>query len=117
MTTSDILTVVSREGPGGSTVLTVTGEIDRDSRAFLREAADEAIGRGDRRLVLHLAGLDFCDSSGLSLFVDLHRECATGSGWMRIAAASPVLLEMMRVTNLNRLLAVYDTTEAATAEP
>ena len=113
--TADILSVTTLEGPDASRVLIVTGEIDRDTRRHLSDAAGKVIADGHHRLILDLSGLSFCDSSGLSLLVDLHRETQTKSGWLRLVAASPVLCDMLRVTNLDRMFTVYDTVEAAAA--
>jgi anti-sigma B factor antagonist len=62
--TSDILTVTAHDGPGASTVLKATGEIDRDSRERLRLVAEQAIIDGHPRVVIDLAAVTFCDSSG-----------------------------------------------------
>jgi anti-sigma B factor antagonist len=115
--TPDILTVTVHDGPGARTVLVATGEIDRDSRESLRQVAEQAIGEGHDRLVLDLAKVTFCDSSGLSLLVDLHREAEAHGGWLRLAAAHPVLRDMLQITHLDRLLAAYDSVEAAVEEP
>ena len=111
--TSEILTVSAYPGPGRSQVLLVAGEIDRDSRAVLREAADQALREAPDLLVLDLAGVTFCDSSGLSLFVDLHRQRAAGNGRVALAAASPSLRDMLRITRLDRLFPPYATVEEA----
>ena len=116
MTTSDFLSVTQQDGPGGHRVLVVAGEIDRDSRDTLNGAAERATGEADPHLVIDLTGVTFCDSSGLSLFVDLHRRAQARGGWLRLAAPGPVLTDMLRITNLNRMLEVYDTVADATAE-
>lgn len=104
----DILTVIVQDGPQETAILTASGEIDRDSRADLRSAADEAIGRGVRRLVLDVGKVSFCDSSGLSLFIDLHRKTRRRDGWLRLVAVPPYMREMLRVTRLDELLDVAD---------
>nr|WP_296072202.1 STAS domain-containing protein [uncultured Actinoplanes sp.] len=111
--TPDILTVTTQDGPGVSTVLAVSGEIDRDSRDFLEDAAEEALRRGRPRLVLDAAGVTFCDSSGLSLLVDLHRRTTGQGGWLRLAGAPPLLRTMLRVTHLDQLFPLYDTVPEA----
>jgi anti-sigma B factor antagonist len=105
---SDILAVRSHAGPEASTILVAAGEIDRDSRGELRRSADEAMRAGCHRLVLDLGGVTFCDSSGLSLFIDLHRETRRQDGWIRLTAVPPHLQEMLRVTRLDEMLDVRD---------
>jgi anti-sigma B factor antagonist len=112
--TSEILTVSAYPGPGKSQVLVIAGEIDRDTRAVLREAADRALQDGPDLLVLDLAGVTFCDSSGLSLFVDLYRQREADSGRVALAAASPSLRDMLRITRLDRLFPPYATVEEVT---
>ncbi|MEV6489727.1 STAS domain-containing protein [Actinoplanes sp. NPDC051633] len=114
--TPDILAVAAKDGPGDSRILVVAGEIDRDSRHHLRGAAERAIGEGHNRLVLDLAAVTFCDSSGLSLLVDIHRAVEAHDGWLRLVAATPVLRDMLRITNLHRLFTVHDTIEDAIAD-
>jgi anti-anti-sigma factor len=114
MESENILTVAGHDLSDSTTVLTLAGEIDRDSSTDLREAADQAVRRGRRRLILDLAKVTFCDSSGLSLFVDLHRQAGANGGWLRLAGAQPELRAMFRVTHLDHLFALYDTVEAAT---
>ena len=114
MESDSILTVTAHDLPEGTTVLTAVGEIDRDSSKDLREAAKQALRRGRRHLVLDLANVTFCDSSGLSLFVDLHRQAGAAGGTLRLAAPGAELRSMLRVTYLDQLFALYDTVEAAT---
>jgi anti-sigma B factor antagonist len=113
MEPDNILTVTGQDLPGGSTVLTPVGEIDRDSSAALREAAGEAVRRGRRKLILDLTKLTFCDSSGLSLFVDLHRQAGANGGWLRMVSPQANVRSMLRITHLDQLFALYDTVEAA----
>ena len=113
MESDSILSVTGQDLTGGSTVLTAVGEIDRDSSPLLREAAGEAVRRGHRKLILDLTKITFCDSSGLSLFVDLHRQAGANGGWLRMVAPQADLRSMLRLTHLDQLFALYDTVDAA----
>ena len=88
-------------------------EIDRDSGGELRQAAEPAIRRGRHQLILDLAEVTFCDSSGLSLFIDLHRQASAEGGWLRMAALQEGLRAMMRVTHLDQMFALYESVQAA----
>jgi anti-anti-sigma factor len=91
------------------TVLTATGELDRDTMHILGDAADAALNEpGTKRLILDLAPLTFCDSSGLRLFVELHKRTD-----LRLAGAKPPVATVIEVVNLNRMLALHPTVRDA----
>lgn len=108
-----ILTVTTNEIGQHVAVLSAAGEIDHDSRTILGDAADAVIRQGRDRLVVDLAGVTFCDSGGLSLFVDLHRRTAALCGRFHLAGARPAVSAVLQATNLDRLLAVHPTVEEA----
>lgn len=59
---------------GDQSVLTLTGELDIDSVAELRERAQQHLAAGHfQQLTLDLAGLTFLDSSGLGLLLEIRR--------------------------------------------
>lgn len=103
---SEILTVTAQAHPEHLVALVAAGEIDRDSRDQLRRAADEAMAGGMSRVILDVGAVTFCDSSGLSLFIDLHRQARSRDGWFRLVAVPPYLREMLRVTRLDEMLDV-----------
>jgi anti-sigma B factor antagonist len=107
------LTVTATGGAGPVLVLRAAGEIDRDSRHVLATAADRAIRDGVHHLVLDLAGVRFCDSSGLSLFVALDRETAALGGGLRLAAVPPPVTLVLTAMRLDRVLALHATVDDA----
>jgi len=109
------LTVTVGKANGRDTVLTVSGELDRDVTHVIEEAGEAALASGVERLVLDLRGLTFCDSSGLRILVQLHR-LAEGRGVsLRLAEVHPPVSTVVEVVNLDRMLALYPTVEAALA--
>jgi anti-anti-sigma factor len=90
------------------TVLTATGELDRETMPVLGDAAYAALRAGATRLVLDLSPLTFCDSSGLRLLVDLHRRTD-----LRVAGARPPVATVIQVVNLDRMLALHPTVRDA----
>jgi anti-sigma B factor antagonist len=107
--TEQILTVTADHAAGSVTILTAVGEIDHDSRNVLDAAADAALQRGSTRLVIDLAGVTFCDSGGLSLFLQLHKETTGRGGSLHLAGARAPVLNVLTATNLDRLLTLHPT--------
>jgi anti-sigma B factor antagonist len=78
-----------KNGPDGSTVLAVVGELDLASAPHFREAVGEAMGTGARKVVVDLSGSDFIDSSGIgALMWAEHRLQAVG-GDLRTTGCTP----------------------------
>jgi anti-sigma B factor antagonist len=111
--TADILTVTRADASGPVPVLAAAGEIDSDSRVLLSDAAEAALRDGENRLVIDLAEVSFCDSGGLSLFVDLHRLTLSRGGSLRLACVQPAVMSVVYATNLDRLLMLDPTVEDA----
>lgn len=108
-----ILTVAVQQAAPGVTVLCVAGEIDHDSRRILHRSAVQRLEAADRRVVIDLSAVTFCDSGGLSLFVELHRQFAAADGWLRLAGAEGMVLGVLKATNLDRMFTLYDSVHAA----
>ena len=67
------------------------------------------------RVVIDLGAVAFCDSVGLSAFVDGHRRCKAAGGYLRLARATPFLQRILAVVGLLGPVALYRTVEAACA--
>jgi anti-sigma B factor antagonist len=111
--TEQILTVTTESVAPRTVVLSAVGELDHDSRGVLADAADAAVRTGHDRLILDLSGVTFCDSGGLALFVELHKNAAAGDGQLRLARCRAQVSAVLHATNLDRILALHSTVDAA----
>ncbi|ROP27439.1 STAS domain-containing protein [Couchioplanes caeruleus] len=105
----DILSVTTQDPADGIRVLSVAGEIDHDSVEVLRAAVEQALADGRDRLVADLSAVPFCDSGGLSLFVETHRRTTARGGWLRLAGPQPSVRFVLDVANLDGYLSVHPT--------
>jgi RNA polymerase sigma-B factor len=86
--------------------LEVTGEVDRDTAAVLREALLSAARLPVREIEVRLAGVPFIDAAGISaLLTGVESAKAAGIG-LRVTAAKPYVLRSLRVAGLQALLGV-----------
>jgi len=111
--TQQILTVTTRHPAPRLAVLSAAGELDHDSRTVLADAAETAVRGGRDLLVIDLTAVTFCDSGGLALFVELHRNATAGEGQVRLAGTQPPVLTVLHATNLDRILPLHPTVESA----
>lgn len=89
--------------------LRLTGELDLATAAALGRAIDERLAAGQTRLLVDLAGLTFCDSSGIAVFVRGDNDCAAAGGWLRLTGAAGRVARVLRMTGLAEVLR-YDPT-------
>ena len=98
---------------GGHTVVVPQGQLYFDTIEPLRNTL-LALAAGERpRIVLDLSRVESCDSAALNLMVEVHRTAAGREGWLRLVAPGPHVRRVLEVTNLTRLLAIYDTVAEA----
>ncbi|HEY5836507.1 STAS domain-containing protein [Streptomyces sp.] len=68
----------------GWVVVTVAGEMDLISSPVVRQKVHEAVAEGRRSVVLDLAGVRFCDSSGVGVLIGARRLMRSCAGRLRV---------------------------------
>ncbi len=100
----------------GCAVVTPFGDIFFDTYEPL-QATLMRLATGPRpRIVLDLGQVAVCDSTGLHLMTQVHRQAAGSGGWLRLAACRPMVWRVLQITNLTHLLPVYPTLDDAVAD-
>lgn len=94
-----------------ATVISVCGEIDLSSCGRLREEVLASLVRG--ATVLDLAGVGFCDSTGVRVLVEAERVARAGGVSFRLAAASPAVERVLEVVGALELFEAFPDLETA----
>ncbi|MEU5999007.1 STAS domain-containing protein [Streptomyces sp. NPDC047197] len=76
--------LTTETGGEGVTRLTLAGELDLDTVARIEPELMLVTAGGGTKVVLDLAGLTFCDTSGVKLLLRLHRRCAADGARLRL---------------------------------
>jgi anti-anti-sigma factor len=84
----------------GCTVITVTGDIDRNSSELLRATIERLVSDRHTRIVIDAGNISFCDSTGLRALLSGMRVTSEAGGWLRLAGVSGVLERLLRMTDL-----------------
>ena len=92
---------LTRGSSPGQVIL--TGEIDFSATPAVRTRLLEAINDNAPEIVLHLAGLDYVDSSGLALFIEARKFLAETGRTIVIADISPQVRKIFQLTQLSEL--------------
>ena len=98
---------IGHDRTSDTTILSLHGQLDIDTATVLVDALEDLHQRDVSRIVVDLAGVHFCDSTGLSaLVVGYHRATRAG-GYLRLAAPTPFLLRVLTVVGIRDTVPVY----------
>lgn len=97
------LTIVTRQH-GATTTIALQGEWDLAQRQHTREAVHLALSPRPECLVFDLGGLEFIDSSGISVLVDTHRRCAATDTRLVIIPGQRAVQRVFELCGLNEIL-------------
>lgn len=99
---SAFLEIVTRPA-GGRTVVAVSGEIDIDTEQTLQRALGLALARSSEGVDLDLAGVGFCDCSGLNVLLRVRRIAVANGKTLAVRSASPGIERLFALTDTSSL--------------
>ena len=97
------------------TVLRPQGEIDFATGPRLKESITETLVAGEVHLVVDLLGVDFIESTGLGALIGGRRRAEALNGSLSLVCGEEQLLEVFRITGLDKVFAIYASVEDAVA--
>ncbi|MFJ4682982.1 STAS domain-containing protein [Streptomyces sp. NPDC091377] len=106
------LKIITRDTHTGP-VLEITGELDHFHAPELRRRLDTLPLRAGQRLVLDLAGMDFCDSSGISALLTARNRAQAADADIALAAVPARTLRILHIVGLDRIFPLYPDTDTA----
>jgi anti-anti-sigma factor len=115
-TRPDLLRVEVSESRPGVLVVSPFGEVDVASADVLRDATRDAVAATPRCLVVDLAGLTFCGSTGLVVLMDARREAEAAGVRFGTADGPPIVRRVLEITRLGPVLRHRETLDAALQE-
>ncbi|BBX20862.1 anti-anti-sigma factor [Mycolicibacter terrae] len=108
--------IVRQESVDGAVLLRVAGEIDSSNVGEFAERLATAIPQDcdpSRPLVVDLQDVTFFGSAGLNAVLACHEKGTANGASVRLVANRPEVLDPIRVTKLDSVLALYPTVSEA----
>ncbi|GAA2846611.1 hypothetical protein Acy02nite_04590 [Actinoplanes cyaneus] len=93
--------------PPNTAVLVLRGSLDIDTAPALKANLGRLVERPSPRVVVDVAGLDFCDSMGVGVLVTAHGRAMERGGWVRLAAPSSFLRRLFDTLGLSDYLPMF----------
>lgn len=104
---------ISFANRGGVTIATLQERrLDAATATDFKERVAARIETGVQRLILDLTSVEFVDSTGLSAILSLLKRVSP-SGALALAGCRPPVIELLKLTRLDRVVGLYAGTEAA----
>lgn len=99
----------------GVTVVQVDGQLIVGNRHELKDLVQEALDRGDRRLLVDFSRTGYIDSSGLGALVSISKRVREMGGELRLAGLNDDLRSLFELTKLDTLFTITETPGQALA--
>jgi stage II sporulation protein AA (anti-sigma F factor antagonist) len=104
---------IQRAVVDGVLVVRVHGEIDHDVKDVLGHALLPEDVTAPPRIVADLSGVTFMDSTGINVFVTVHRRVSGAQGWLRIAGAQESVVQLLRLVGIDEIISCFPAVEQA----
>lgn len=84
----------------GSACLAVAGELDVEQAPRLAAAVGDALHAGAATVVIDMAAVSFCDSTGIATLMRAYRAAIAGGGRLRVVNAHGITARVMKITGV-----------------
>lgn len=97
----------------GGTVVLVSGEVDLHTAGDLGAALTEVAESEARRLIVDLSGVDFMDSTGLSVIIQAVADMEAKGGSVAVVTTTPKITKVFTLTGLDQRIPMFTSTGEA----
>lgn len=89
-------------------MLSVAGEIDLYTAPTLQSELMTALRAGHVWLIVDMAGVEFCDSTGINVLLAAHRQARENGGELQLARPGSATRRVLQVTGLESVFTVLE---------
>lgn len=100
---------LGEESPGdGAHIVSPRGELHVSTAPELAQHLSSAIDSGNTAIVIDMSGVEFIDSTGLSVLLNGLRLVTQMHGRMALVCTNPTVLRLFQVTNLDETFDIFE---------
>ncbi|MGW7445187.1 STAS domain-containing protein [Kitasatospora sp. NPDC054795] len=109
------LAVRTRPAAGGAVVCALAGDLDIETLAPAADTLTALVARRPGAVVIDLAGVGFCDSSGLNLLLRTRLAAGEEGVGLHLAAVPPTVMRVLELTGTRAVFSIHGSAEEALA--
>ena len=94
-------------------VISVSGEIHVTTAPEFSQRLNDAIAAGTRGVVIDMSGVEFIDSTGLSVLLNGLRRVTRADGHLALVVSNPTVLRLFEITKLDSTFDILPDRETA----
>ena len=106
---------IKEDRRSGSLVVSPSGRLDSINAPIFERRLSSAIERGDTRLVIDLAALDYISSIGLSVLLAAAKKIKRADGRIVLAGMNERVGTVMEISGFSRIFVIFPSVENAVA--
>jgi anti-sigma B factor antagonist len=111
------LTIETRHVQPDIVVLAMTGRITMGNDCRQVEWTTKKLAAENRnKLIFDLSGVTHVDSTGIGIIVTVAGQMKQAGGQLRVAGANPHVDQILRMTNVDQIVPLHPTADAAAAQ-
>jgi anti-sigma B factor antagonist len=104
---------IEEKKAGNITIVLLGGKIDSPSSTDMEKKINELIDRGDRYLLVNLAGTEYISSSGLRVMLSSLKRLRKVQGDLKVACTRPLVRNVFDMAGFTQIFEFYDREEDA----
>ncbi|WP_028306488.1 STAS domain-containing protein [Desulfitibacter alkalitolerans] len=97
----------------GAEIVTVSGKIDAYQSIKLKDALNDIIDRGSKKIIVNLHDVNFLDSTTLGILISALKKIKNKGGEICITRLQPNVEEIFELTRLNKIFTIFSSNEEA----
>jgi len=97
-------------------VIALPSEIDMANASQVGQQLSSAHATGVRAVIADMSATTFCDSSGISVLVQAHKQAAANGTQLRLVVRSTRVLRALTLVRMDQLLPIYPSLSQALAD-
>ena len=98
---------------GAVQVVSSTVSLNAENLDTAKAAFEQCFGKGQPKIVIHMAGIALLDSEGLELLLDLSDRALRCGGVVQLAEPRPLCRDILQITGVASRFAIFDDLNAA----